>query len=126
MGYFYNADDGDAMITVGSSVAALKYNKMISADDGYGGTNHEISIPGKGGAYHVHFNGTSRKVNVVRYKGSSTAQGTNLIKWSNTNPAHDKSTERKNLKELSKICKDYPNHAKLLLSLHEAVREGLK
>lgn len=125
MGYFYNAGDKDEKITVGSSVSALTYNKMISADDGYGGTNHEVSIPGKSCSYHIHFNGTSRKVNVLRYKSSSTDQGTNLIKWSGTNPAHDGATTRKNLKELSQLCGSYPNHAKLLLSLHEAVKKGL-
>jgi hypothetical protein len=119
VGYHYNCDDNDAMVTVGSNAAHLEYGGVIQADDGYGGSNHLFSIPGKTACYHVHFNGTGRKVNVLRYKSSSTDQGTNLIKWTDSGGT---GTERKNCKELASACgRAYPNHLKLLSNLHEAV-----
>ena len=118
MGYYYNCKDDDAMITAGSGVSQLEYGGCIQADDGYGGSNHLFSIPGKSACYHVHFNGNSRKVNVLRYKSSSTDQGTNMIKWSDSG---GDGTERLSCGSLAYKCKDYPNHAKLLTSLHEAI-----
>lgn len=119
MGYKYDYQDTSAVVTVGSDVASLNYVGCIQQDDGYGGTNHSFSIPGKTGLYHVHFNSNGRKVNVVRYKSSSSdAGGSNIVKWFNSGGV---GTERQNLKGLARGCDGYPNHAKLFQNLHDAI-----
>lgn len=118
MGYSYPLDDSSGAL-VGGTVASLVYGGCIQEDDGYGGTNHSFSIPGKTGVYHVHFNSTGRKVNVVRYKSShSDAKGTNIVKWFDDS---SKGTQKKNLKGLAQDCSAYPNHQALLNNLSEAI-----
>lgn len=113
--YYWNANDSDAAVAAGAT-ANFATASLVSGDDGYGGTNwsfvsQEITI-------HVHCQGTSKRVSVVRIKTYSGAeQDTNIIKIRNN------ATKGVNLKGLARYCDGFPNHKALLERLHESFQQ---
>jgi hypothetical protein len=113
--YHWNAIDSDAAITAGAA-ANFATATLVSGDDGYGGTNwsfvsQELTI-------HVHCQGTSRRVSVVRIKTYNGGElDDNVIKLRNN------ATKGVNLKGLARYCDGFPNHKALLERLHEAFQE---
>jgi hypothetical protein len=111
--YYWNADDSHAAVVKGSA-AAFPSPTLIASDDGYGGSNWEFSAAGL--VVHVHFQGVSRRVSVVRIKTCDGANyDENIIKVV-------AGKQGVNLKALGKWCEGgYPNHATFLGKLHAAV-----
>ncbi len=99
----------------------------IAEDYSHGGLNIAFPIStANTGLYHVHFNGNGKgkraelpgKVNVVRYKSSSSdAGGNNIMKFFQDNSDNT----RKTLSQLAHDCGiKYPNHQRLLSALAAA------
>lgn len=110
--YYWNANDGDAEIAAGA-VANFANATLVSNDDGYGGTNW--SFVSAGLTVHVHCQGVSKRVSVVRIKTyNGGEQDDNIIKIRNN------ANNGVNLKKLSAYCNGFPNHQALLLRLHNA------
>ena len=110
--YFWNANDGDAEIAAGA-VANFANASLVSAEDGYGGTNW--SFVAQGIVIHVHCQGVSKRVSVVRIKTFNGGElDTNIIKIRNN------ASKGVNLRKLSDYCNGFPNHQALLLRLHQA------
>lgn len=121
-GYAYNWRDSD----IGNGLTSVKCGGMISEPgrDGYGGTNWTFTVVGGfGQQWHVHFNGGAdgRKVNVLRFKRSSSdAGGDNVIKFLDSGSGYP--TSKTNLKGLITACgNDYPQYTKLLTALWQAL-----
>lgn len=112
--YFWNASDNYAPLVTGAS-AQFGTPTMIQDDDGYGGTNWSIAAQGL--SVHVHFQGVSRRVSVVRIKSHNGGDvDNNIIK------VYSQATKGVNLKGLARYCNAYPNHQAFLLSLHAAMQ----
>ncbi len=114
--YFWNADDSYAPVEAGAE-GDFSTASNIQKSDGYGGTNWSFSSGTL--VVHVHFQGASRRVSVVRIKtfeGGSYDE--NIIKLA---PGVSKGG---NLKTLSYLCRSYPNHAAMLLKMHKAMPPG--
>jgi hypothetical protein len=113
--YYWNANDSDAAMAAGAA-ANFATASLVSDDDGYGGTNwtfasQELTI-------HVHCQGTSRRVSVVRIKTYNGGEiDDNIIKLRNA------ANKGVNLKGLARYCDGFPNHKALLERLHEAFQE---
>ena len=121
-GYVYNWGDTD----VTAAMTSVKCAGMISepGQDGYGGTNWCFTVVGGAGQqWHAHLNGgkDGRKVNVLRFKTSSTdAGGSNVIKFLDTGSGYPATKE--NMKRLASVCgTDYPQFNKLLTALAQAL-----
>lgn len=109
--YFWNANDGDAAVAEGA-VANFANGTLVSNDDGYGGTNW--SFVSQNLTIHVHCQGISKRVSVVRIKTHNGGElDDNIIKIRNN------ASKGVNLKGLSRYCDGFPNHKALLLRLHE-------
>lgn len=110
--YFWNANDSDAEVVAGAT-ANFSSASLISHDDGYGGTNWSFVAPNI--TIHVHCQGSSKRVSVVRIKTHDGANlDTNLIK------IRSNASKGVNLKGLARYCDGYPNHKALLERLHDA------
>lgn len=110
--YFWNANDGDAAVAAGAAASFAKAT-LISNDDGYGGTNWSFAATGL--TIHVHCQGVSKRVSVVRIKTYEGGErDDNIIKIRNN------ASKGVNLKKLSDYCDGFPNHKALLERLHEA------
>ena len=117
MGYVWHCQDDSGMVTAG--LKGVGNGALLQANDGYGGYNVNIPIKGSAASYHVHFHSKGREVNVVRYKASSTDQGSNIVKFFDGGGAP---LERKSLRDLAVYCnkRRCTNHARLLMALHIA------
>lgn len=128
MSYSYDCSDTDFKVKAGGTAGVtITCGGIIAEDDSYGGFNVTFSIStANAGLYHVHFNGNGKgkraelpgKVNVVRYKSSSSdAGGNNIIKFFQDNSDNT----RKTLSQLAHDCgTKYPNHQRLLSALAAA------
>lgn len=110
--YYWNASDDHAAVKKGAE-AQFTGASQIQADDGYGGSNWEFAAAGL--VVHVHFQGTSRRVSIVRIKTCDGATyDENIIKVVS-------GVKGVNLGALSKYCAAHPNHAAFLSKLHAAM-----
>lgn len=110
--YYWNASDDHAAVKKGAD-AQFGAPSQIQSNDGYGGSNWEFATQGL--VVHVHFQGTSRRVSIVRIKTCDGATyDENIIKLA-------PGLKGANLKALSKYCSAYPNHAAFLSRLHAAM-----
>jgi len=128
MSYSFDCSDTDFKVKAGGAAGVtITCGGIIAEDDSYGGFNVTFSISTKNaGLYHVHFNGNGNgkraelpgRVNVVRYKSSSTdAGGANIAKFFQDNSDNT----RKTLSQLAHDCgTKYPNHERLLSGLAAA------
>jgi hypothetical protein len=112
--YSWYADDSHPGVKKGVAVD-FSTARAIQGNDGYGGSNWEFS--GSGITVHVHFQGVSRRVSVVRIK--SVEGGTydeNIIKIRS-------GATGVNLGKLSYYCKTagFPDHSTFLKKLHQAM-----
>jgi hypothetical protein len=109
--YFWNANDSDAAVAEGAT-GNFANATLVSHDDGYGGTNW--SFVSQNLTIHVHCQGISKRVSVVRVKSYNGGElDENIIKIRNN------ASNGVNLKGLSRYCDGFPNHQALLLRLHE-------
>lgn len=114
--YYWNVSDAYAPIAAGAE-GTFSTASNIQKSDGYGGTNWSFSSGPLN--IHVHFQGASRRVSIVRiktYDGGTYDE--NIIKLC---PGVSKGG---NLKTLAYLCRGYPNHAAMLLKLHQAMPPG--
>jgi len=112
--YYWNASDNYAPLVTGAS-AQFGTPAMITDDDGYGGTNWSIAAQNL--TIHVHFQGVSRRVSVVRIKSHNGGDvDYNMIK------VYSQATKGVNLKGLARYCNAYPNHQAFLQKLHDAMQ----
>ena len=124
MGYVYHCGETDAAVIKGAS-NTIVCGGVIQEDDGYGGRNFTFSVNGQLAIYHVHFNGREGyRVNVVRYKSTSSVEGTNVINWYDNSGT---GTQRVNLGGLANSCNTdgYLNHAALLENLKSALNSWI-